>query len=277
MKLAYSSNAYMKYPVAEAIERIAALGYTGIEIMADAPHAWPESTTDSEIRAIRETLQGHSLAISNVNAFMMNAVGDFWHPSWIEPDLSDRRRRVEHTKRAITLARKLGAPSITTEPGGPLPEGMSRERALQAFVEGLSEVLEHAENENVLLLVEPEPDLLIENRRQFLELAERIHSPAFGLNFDIGHMYCVGEPLAETVECLKGYTKHYHVEDIAASRVHEHLVPGEGAIDFAAVLSAIRDGGYDGWLTVELYPYLQNPDGAGRAAIKHLEPLLQIQ
>ena len=49
---------------------------------------------------------------------------------------------------------------------------------------------------------------------------------------------------------------HYHFEDIAATRVHQHLVPGRGAIDFAATLRAIRATGYDGWLTVELYPYI---------------------
>ena len=41
MKLGYSSNAYMKYSLTEAIDRIAAIGYQGIEIMADVPPAWP--------------------------------------------------------------------------------------------------------------------------------------------------------------------------------------------------------------------------------------------
>jgi sugar phosphate isomerase/epimerase len=32
-------------------------------------------------------------------------------------------------------------------------------------------------------------------------------------------------------------------------------VPGRWAIDFPKVLRALRDSGYDGWITVELYPY----------------------
>lgn len=275
MRFAYSSNAYMRYSIVEAIERVAGLGYAGIELMADVPHAWPESTTVDDIAAIRRAIASASLSISNVNAFMMNAVQDFWHPSWIEPDPNYRRRRVDHTKRALTMARQLDARSITTEPGGPLEQAMTRQWAMDVFVEGLSEALESAEQQEVLLLVEPEPGMLVENATQFLELAERIDSPAFGLNFDIGHFYCVGDPLPETIDMLKKHTRHYHLEDIAASRVHRHLIPGTGAIEFGPVLEAIHGTGYDGWLTVELYPYLDDPDAAGRAALEHLSSSLE--
>ena len=206
---------------------------------------------------------------------MMNAVQDFWHPSWIEPDPDYRRRRLRHTIDALEMAGKLGAPSITTEPGGPLGQGMARDEAVDLFVEGLSEALCRAEEVGVRLLVEPEPGLLIERADQFLDLAERVDSSALGLNFDIGHFYCVSEPLPEAVEHLRAFVDHYHIEDISANRAHEHLIPGQGAIDFAGVLHAIHNTGYDGWITVELYPYLEDPDGAGRQAREYLLPLMQ--
>lgn len=274
MKLAYSANAYMKYTIAEAIDHIACLGYRGIELMADVPHAWPASTSDAQIDTIRALLDKHGLVISNINAFMMNAVGDFWHPSWIEPDPAYRRVRVQHTIDALALAHKLGAPCITTEPGGPLPAGTSREHAVDTFVEGLNEALRHAEEHNVKLLVEPEPGLLVENTAQFQELAGRIDSPMFGLNFDIGHFYCVNEALPEAVQHMQAVTGHYHIEDIAATRVHQHLIPGRGAIDLPAVLEAIKRTRYDGWITVELYPYLDDPDGAGQEAREFLETIM---
>lgn len=270
MKLAYSSNAYRTCSVLEAVDRIAALGYRALELMADEPHAWPLTTSEAARAAIRARMDDRGLTLSNVNAFMTSAIRDFWHPSWIEPDPSFRRLRVQHTIAALTLAADLGAPGITTEPGGPLDPGMSRDHAMDIFVDGLLEALRHAEEVGVLLLVEPEPDLLIENAEQFLALAERLTSPMFGLNFDIGHFYCVGEPLPQTVTRLAHLTKHYHIEDIAASRVHEHLIPGRGAIDFPAVLRAVRDTGYSGWITVELYPYLDDPDAAGREAMTYL-------
>lgn len=273
MRFAYSSNAYRRWSIGDAIERIARTGYRGMELMADVPHAWPMTIGDPEVNDIRRRLEARGLILSNINAFMMSAVRDFWHPSWIEPDASFRRLRVQHTMAALHLARKLGATCTTTEPGGPLDGAMSREIALDLFVDGLQEALRCAEDEGVLLLVEPEPGLLIENAAQFEELAGRMDSPMFGLNFDIGHFYCVGEPLPETIARLSRWTRHYHVEDIAATRVHEHLIPGCGAIDFTAVLKAIHATGYTGWITVELYPYLDDPDAAGREALDYLTRL----
>lgn len=254
----------------ETIDRIAALGYGAIELMADEPHAWPPTTTADDRRGIRARLRKCDLKISNINAFMMNAVQDFWHPSWIEPDVDYRRQRVQHTIDSLQLAADIGAPSITTEPGGPLEPGMEREKALDIFAEGLTQALRRAEDLGIMLLVEPEPELLIENADQFAAFAERIDSRNFGLNFDIGHFYCVGDPLPETVRRLAGYTKHYHIEDIATTRVHEHLIPGHGAIKFGPALKAIHDTGYRGWITVELYPYLDDPDAAGREAMGFL-------
>ncbi len=270
MKLAYSSNAYMKCSIEQTIERIAGLGFGAMELMADQPHAWPATTTDEQIASIRKCLDVYGLQLSNINAFMMNAVQDFWHPSWIEPDKDFRRLRIEHTKSSLTLANKLGAKCITTEPGGPLPEEMSRAQAMDIFTVGLIEVLSHAEDMDVQLLIEPEPELLVENAEQFFELSQRVNSPMFGLNFDIGHFYCVGDDLPETIVKLQHLTRHYHFEDIAATRVHEHLIPGRGAIDFSAVLNAIRETKYADWLTIELYPYLDDPDGAGKEARDYL-------
>jgi sugar phosphate isomerase/epimerase len=278
MKLAFSTNAYLKYPFADAVARLARIGYAGVEIMADVPHAWPAYLLPEQKQAIRDALARHRLQISNINAFMMNAINDrrqkYWHPSWIEPDVNYRHIRIDHTMRALTLAKELGARCITTEPGGPVEPGKSWSAALELFVEMLKPVIAHAEKEGVLLLIEPEPGLLVETADQFLELMQHLDSPAVGLNFDIGHFYCVNDDPATTVPRLANYTRHYHLEDIAATRVHHHLVPGEGAIDFAGTLQAIQATGYDGWITVELYPYVDDPDPAARTAFERVSKLL---
>jgi sugar phosphate isomerase/epimerase len=277
-RLAFSTNAYLKFSFAEAVRRLAAIGYRGIEIMADVPHAWPAYLLDEQKRAIRQALADQQLAISNINAFMMNAVSDarqrYWHPSWIEPDRHYRQIRIDHTRRSLTLARELGAPSITTEPGGPVEAGASWSAALQLFVEALKPVAEHAEEEGVLLLIEPEPELLIETADQFLELMQHIDSPAVGLNFDVGHFYCAGDEPAQTVHRLAPFIRHFHLEDIASTRVHHHLIPGDGAIDFAATFQAIKEIGYQGWITIELYPYVDDPDHAARTALERVAAML---
>lgn len=279
MRLAFSTNAYMRFPFEEAAARIKAIGYEGLELMADVPHAWPAGLLPEAKRAIRAAMEANGLAFSNVNAFMMNAVGDhrqpYWYPSFIEPDEGYRRVRIDHTRRAIDLCAELGAPHITTEPGGPLAPGQSRSSAINLFVEVLKPLAEHAQSRGVLLLVEPEPGLLIETTDQYLEVAERVDNPALGLNFDVGHAFCMAEPIPAQIVKLAPHIRHFHLEDIAATRVHHHMVPGTGAIDFAEVIEAIRAIGYDGWLTVELYPFIDDPDAAARAARDTLLPLIE--
>lgn len=278
MRLAFSTNAYLRHSFDQAAERVAALGYEGLELMADVPHAWPAHLLDEQKQAIRHAMARTGLAFSNVNAFMMNAVSDhrqpYWHPSFIEPDPAYRRVRIDHTRRALDLCAELGAPHITTEPGGPLAPGRSRAEAIDLFVESLKPLADHAHDKGVLLLIEPEPGLLLETTDQYLEVAERLNAPSIGLNFDVGHAFCVSEDLPRSIAKLANHTRHYHLEDIAATRVHHHLVPGTGAIDFAAVIAAIQATGYDGWLTVELYPFTADPDQAARDAIEFLRPLV---
>jgi sugar phosphate isomerase/epimerase len=270
LQLAFSSNAYLNVPVEEAIAQIAGCGYRGIELLADVPHAWPAGLLEVQKEAIRRALKKSGLAISNINAFMMNAIADprqpYWHPGWTDPDPHYRAIRREHTKRALRLAADLGATSISTEPGGEIQPGQTRAEATDIFYDEIMPCLDVAADCGVTLLIEPEPGLLIERFGQYLEFAERVNHPALALNFDIGHAYCVGEDPAEWVPRMQSHTRHYHFEDIAATRVHHHLVPGEGAIDFEAVFRAIAEYTPDMWITVELYPYRDRPDEAASTA-----------
>src|SRR5207248_8937595 len=140
------------------------------------------------------------------------------------PDPNYRAIRIDHTLRALTLAKELGAKCITTEPGGPVAPGESWTAALELFVEMLKPVIEHAEKEGVLLLIEPEPGLLIETCDQFEEFMKHVDSPAVGMNYDVGHAFCVKDDPATTIPRVAKYIRHFHLEDIAATRVHAHLI-----------------------------------------------------
>jgi sugar phosphate isomerase/epimerase len=270
VKFSFSSNAFVKHSLLEAIRAIAAAGYEGIEIMADVPHAFPLHLTVRDIRDMRTALSDHGLAVSNINAFMHCADGDTYHPSWIESDPEQRARRLDHTLRSIDLAVQLGATNISTEPGGPL-EGMSREEGLRLYREGLHAVEETARQGGIKVLIEPEPGLLIENSEQFLELFASLDSEVFGINFDVGHFFCVGEDPSELIPKMMPAIHHFHLEDIAASRVHHHLMLGMGAIDIPNVLNTILETGYDGYVTVELYTYDHAPAETAQEAFRYVQ------
>lgn len=269
MKFAFSSNAFIRHSLVDTIRTLAKIGFEGIEIQADVPHAYPLQFSERDIEETKTLLRENGLAISNLNAFMHHADGDTYHPSWIEPDQAERTRRIEYTLACIDLAYKLGAPHISTEPGGPL-EGISREQGLAWFLEGLRAVEARAREKGIRVLIEPEPGLLIEKSAEFMEVYGELDLRVFGLNFDIGHFYCVGEDPIDLVPKLKQCARHFHLEDIAPTRKHHHLMLGEGAIDIPGVLGAIEATGYSGFVTVELYTYEQMAERAAGEAFNYL-------
>lgn len=273
MKLGFSSNAFKKYSIEDTIHILSEIGYDGIEILLDIPHAFPPHTSEEKVASILHTLQAKNLSIANLNAFMLYGIRDCWHPSYVEADEAERRQRIDHTHQCIDLAVKLGAKTLSTEPGGPLL-GVDRDWASRIFIEAMEELADHAEKAGITILVEPEPDLLIETSEQFLEFKQAVSSEAIALNFDIGHFFCVNEDPARLVHKLLPYTKHYHLEDISADRVHHHLIPGHGAIDIPNVLRTIKDTGYTGFITIELYPYEEKAVEAATEAYQKVKEML---
>ena len=277
IRLAFSTNAFKKNTLDEAIDAIGDIGYAGVELMADLHHAYPPAMDDRRRAATRNLLSQRTLPVSNVNAFTLFACGDTYHPTWIESDPAKREQRIEHTLRCIDLASFFGARTISLQPGGPLiGSTMTRDSAGERFAEGISRVLPRAREKNLILAVEPEPGLLIENAAEYLDFKNRFfrNEPNVLMNCDIGHLFCVGDDPAEVIRRHPEHIAHVHLEDIGKNRVHQHLTPGRGVIDFPGVFSALDDIDYPGWTTVELYPYETTAAGVARRAFEHLSPML---
>jgi sugar phosphate isomerase/epimerase len=274
MMLSFSSNAFKKFSLNIAIKEIAKIGYKGVEILCDIPHAYPPEFSKDQAKKIRNLISDLNIGISNLNAFTLFAIGDVYHPSWIENDNKLREMRIKHTIDCIYLAKNLGAKNLSTEPGGPINIKKNKEESnilLKIFAEGLKKIKPIAEENNIKILVEPEPSLLIENSQQFLQLMKIICSDYIKLNFDIGHFYCVKEDPSTTISKLIDYIEHFHLSDIANNRVHYHLIPGIGSIDFEQVFDTIKKIGYKGFVTVELYPYQDNPIHVAKQAYNYLK------
>ena len=269
MKLAFSTNAYKKTTLELAIDSIASLGYAGVEIMADVPHAYPPDMPAERIERVKGQIAGLGMQVSNVNAFTLFALGDTYHPTWIEDDAKLIGQRIEHTKNAIEMSAKLGAKTISLQPGGP-QGNLSREEALRRYAAGLREVLPLAKERGVILMIEPEPGLVIQHSHECMEFLEKIDHPNLKMNCDLGHFYCVEEDPATVVRDCAAWIAHIHLEDIKENRVHQHRIPGEGAMDWEGIFQAIGDIGYDGWITAELYPYETTAEQAAKKAREYL-------
>ena len=277
INLAFSTNAFKKNTLEEAIEAIARIGYGGVELMADVPHAYPQNMDGQRIERLRARLKQLGLSVSNVNAFTLFACGDTYHPTWIEDDEAKRRTRIDHTLKSIELARAFGAKTISLQPGGPLiGTTITRELAGERFADGLRQVIPAAKAANITLGIEPEPGLFIESSAEYVEFKRKYFDgePTVKMNCDLGHLFCVGDDPVEVIRGMPEQIAHVHLEDIGENRVHQHLTPGKGAIDFPRIFAALGDVGYTGRVTVELYPYETTAAGVAKAAWDHLQPML---
>jgi len=274
MIFGYSTNAFVKYSLDESLEKIAALGFRGTEIMGDRPHLYPPDFEAADLTLIKKILEKHNMKVTNLNSFTLFAVGDTYLPSWIEPEKERRNIRIQHTLDCLKVAKDLECNNISIPPGGPL-NNLSRKDAMALFHQGLEQVVPKAEELNVKILVEPEPDLLMESTKEFKPFIKDVQSKMVGLNFDIGHFFCAGEDPAKAFEELFEYVGHVHIEDIAATRVHNHLIAGHGVIRFLDIFKTMVELEYQGDISLELYPYVDTPEIAGQESLEYLRPIFK--
>jgi fructoselysine 3-epimerase len=278
MKLSFSTNAFVRHSVFEAVERIAAIGYEGVELLADAPHLYADFVTASDLNRLRSLLDRTGLQVANINAnTAMGYYGrEFWEPlfepSLANPDTLLRQWRVDYTKKCIDLAQCLGAPSVSITSGRLVP-GTSPEASMECFRESLRVLLAHAGDCSIRLGIEYEPGLLIERCEELASLIEDMGSPLLGANLDLGHSHVLEEDPETVIRCLSPRIFHCHIEDIRA-RKHYHLIPGTGDVDFRSLFAILKKHGYQGFATVELYTYPHQPEAAAEQALSYLKTLI---
>ncbi len=270
MKLAFSTNAFTRQSLPEALEEIAGAGYSAVEILADVPHLYPPEVSAEELCDLQSLLDRTGLAVANLNA--NTAAGyygrTFWEPvfepSLANPDTAARRWRINYSKQCIDIAWRLKAQCISLTSGRLVP-GIRPREAARIFRDALVEVLDYAAYRKIGVGLEYEPGLLIENCAELCELFEQLNSPWLGANLDIGHCRVVGEDIGAVIGRLGDRIFNVHVEDIRG-RKHYHLVPGDGDIDFSRLFTDLRNIDYQKFVTVELYTYPDRPRRVARAA-----------
>ncbi len=279
IKLSFSTNAFTSFSVEEAVEKIASLGYEGVEILADLPHAFPPEMSTGDLKRLRAVVEKTGILVANVNA--NTACGyygrTFWdpvfEPSMANPDPEARAWRVRYTRQCIDLARELGSRSVSVTSGRMVP-GIMPQDSMKLLRSSLSEVLEYAEEKGVNIGVEYEPGLLVEHCDELVGLLDGLGSSRLGANLDVGHSFVQGEDVPRVIRILSESIFHVHLEDIKG-RKHYHLPPGQGDMDFGAVFETLRAVGYQGLVTVELYTLSDRPHDAAREARVFLEEFLR--
>lgn len=277
MQLAFSTNAYTRFPLIEALRGIKSAGFAGVEILADVPHAYPDSLTPEMIAEIRRELDRLQLQVSNVNA---NCSFGYWkdappeayfEPSLISPEPKHRADRTRLILKTLEFAHAVGAANISITSGRCLG-GMPPDKAAVQFAESIRPILDRADKIGINIGIECEPGLFLEYADELAEWIQRLNHPLLGANLDIGHSQVLGENLTDAIRTLGSRIWNMHVEDIPG-RKHYHLIPGEGTLPWGEVIGALREINYQRFLTVELYTHTQDPQAAAEKSFLFLNRL----
>ena len=180
MKLAFSSNAFKKYSLEYSIKAIAAIGYEGVELLCDIPHAYPPDFGEKRIQSVRNLLSSHSLQISNLNAFTLYAIGDVYHPSWIEESEKLRELRIKHTIDCLHLANKVGVKFTLIIGQQELQEGTVLIRDMEAGVQEYmpqNKIVREMKKRYKAMLEEQELGWFVQGKRAYsIRSYIRVHS-----------------------------------------------------------------------------------------------------
>jgi sugar phosphate isomerase/epimerase len=116
--------------------------------------------------------------------------------------------------------------------------------------------------------------MFIDTMMRFDELRQRLGDDRLRLTLDVGHLHCQNElPLADYIARYAGWLVNVHIEDMRAG-VHEHLMFGDGEIEFPPVLRALRDATYLGGIHVELSRHSHIGPAAARRAFNYLRQFM---
>lgn len=275
MRLGYNTNGLAHHSLPAAINLLSEIGYQGIAITIDYAvlNPYDHRNFEHEVREAQTLLNhlGMSSVIETGARYLLDPRQKH-EPTLLAEDPADRQKRIDFLRHAIDVAFSLESDCISIW-SGRLPEGLANDDAIKRLADGVHAVLEHAALEGVIVAFEPEPGMLIDTMASYERVLELVDSPLFKLTLDIGHLHCLGEiPVADIIRRWKDRLVNVHIEDMCTG-VHEHLLFGEGEIDFSPIIAALREIKYSGPVNVELSRHSHMGPDAARRAFEFLNPL----
>lgn len=251
MKLAFNSWVYSSfpvwvpsYPLSEVIERIAAIGYDGIEIGAASPHAFPDYLNAERRREIRRMLEANDLALAS----MLPAPGGGPGFNVASPLAEERAAAIEQYMKVSDLCADLGGSTLLYVAGWQV-FGTSRRQAWDWSREALTKVADHSAARGVAVVIEPTSadSNLIDSCDDAIMLMAEVGRPNVRLMFDTYHVIYRNEVSTDYIRRMGKDLHHIHLAD--ANRA----APSDtGKADYRAIVAELRKIDFRGYLTMEI-------------------------
>jgi sugar phosphate isomerase/epimerase len=270
MKYALCNEMFQNWPWERVCAFARELGYHGLEIapFTFAPHA---SLIDEPARAhIRRVAERMELDLIGLHWLLANVASDrqlyVTHPDrLVREDTADYF--VELTRLCADLGGRvlvIGSPKARN-----LLPGVTRDDAMRYAAEVFVPCLDLAAQNDITLAIEPltpaETDFL-NTAADGVELIERIDHPNFRLHLDVKAM-AGGEslPIPQVIKNSKKHLAHFHANDANL------LGPGMGEIEYEPIIAALREVGYEGYLSVEVFDFSPGPEKIATESLRYLK------
>ncbi len=221
------------------VDKVAALGYDGVEI--------PFIELDSLDPAA--TRRGLEAAGMGATACAVLVPGT----SLISDDAAERAAGVERLRRCVALAAEMGAEAVVGPLYAPVGQLAGRGRTEEEWkraVEGLRAAAEAAGEAGIFLAIEPLnrfETYFLNTAADALRLVEEVGHPALKVQVDTFHAHIEEDDTAAAIRTLGDRLGHFHASE------SNRGTPGTGQVHWETALGALRETGYQGWVTIESF------------------------
>lgn len=191
-------------------------------------------------------------------------------------DETRRQRAVQETSAVLDLATVVPYPILVLHAGVPEPYASAADNHLASMVRSLEDLAPIADRMGVRLAVEVIPNALSTSSALVALLESEIDATRPGICMDVGHARLMGD-VVDAIETCGGHLIATHVHD-NRGRSDDHLVPGQGVIDWDAAMVAFQKVGFEGTWIFELAACAERRPVLERAnrARERLEAMLRI-
>jgi sugar phosphate isomerase/epimerase len=270
MNFAICNETFQDWPFDKAFGYARELGYTGIEI---APFTIEASAYDiSPPRRAQVQQQAEAAGLEVVGLHWLLAKTEGYYLT--TPDAQIRKKTSEYFEELSRLCCDLGGSVLVL--GSPVQRnllpGVSHDDALKYAAEVIQNAAPALDQWGVTLAVEPlgpaEGDFL-NTAESAIQLIEMVDSPRVKLHLDVKAMSSESKPIPDVIRQGAPYLAHFHAND------PNQRGPGMGDVDFVPILRTLRDVGYSGWVSVEVFDYAPGIEALARESIQYLQRCLE--
>ncbi len=271
---ASSSKKYGKtFPIREVLHFASRTGFEGIELVQGWPEGpYPRSDQTDRVVALRRMYDEFGLQIFSIQT---SAGGAF------APQADVRARWLKTMQEQCNLAKALGCDCIGMWPGGPL-RGQSMDEAIDRLAASFREVGRIAGDAGLVAAFEIEPPFVFNTEDHLRRILAAANHPNLKTIFDPSHFDLMNGSTGRPHEMLQrigveniGYV-HFTDTDgtLRDGGTSKHLPCGDGHIDVAAALTALRDGGFRGWIMIDPWQ-IPDPYDAGVKGYKAIRRAME--